>query len=223
MRIVVCTAWLGSADTLVSPCVRNPHVQHICMTDGTPVPAGWLPHHVAKTDRPRWLARWAKTNLVWLPPHDVSIWMDASFELLVDPATIVRAAAGTMAPIVGFVHPDRRRITEEAEAIIRCGQAPVAAVRHQIATYVGAGFDAAGNPQRVLTSTGLLVRWNSPDVQGFNAAWWHELETHTLRDQLSIDYCAWRRRVPIGHLPGHYRHNAFVRYDHTAHRRGRVA
>jgi hypothetical protein len=222
MRIVVYTAWFGTADALKPPRIVNPWVRYICMTDRKDHPSGWEIHQIKATDRPRWLARWAKTHRSWLPPCDVTIWMDASFELLVDPVPLVREAMATNAPIVGFLHPDRKRISEEAEAIIRFGLAPADAVRHQVATYQAAGFDKA-TPQWRLTTTGLLVRWCSPDVDRFNRDWWHEIQTHTVRDQLSIDYCAWRRRLPIGYLPGHYRDNPFVRYDHAAHRRGRVA
>jgi len=223
MRLVVCTAWFGTADTLKPPRVANPHVAYVCMTDRHETIPGWSMHRVERTERPRWLARWSKTNLAWLPPHDVSICMDASFELLVDPVALVRVAAETQAPIVGLVHPDRMCISQEAEAIVRFELAPADAVRRQIATYQAAGFDSYGSPQTRLTTTGLLVRWASPDVAAFNAAWWAEQQAHTLRDQLSIDYCAWRRRLPIGYLPGHYRSNAFVRYDHRSHRRGRLA
>lgn len=222
-RIVVCTAWLGAADTLRSPRVINPDVRYRCFTDRADQIVGWDRHQVTKTGLPRRLARWAKTHALWLPPHDVSIWIDASFELLVDPVEIVAAAALTGAQVVGFAHPDRRRISEEAAAIIRWNLAPEASVTRQVAAYHAAGFDRPENPQTVLTTTGLLVRWSSPAVMRLNEAWWHEQERHTLRDQLSLDFCAHRCGVPIGYLPGHYRSNAFVRYDGVSHRRGRVA
>lgn len=223
MRLTVFTAWFGTADRLKPPKVLNPQVQYLCMTDRPDQVPGWRMHRVQTTDRPRWLARWAKTNLLWIGPHDVSIWMDASFALLVDPIVLVTAAAQTQAPIVAFRHPDRRRISDEAEAVLKWNMAPAVAVRHQIAAYHAAGFDGPSTAQCTLTSTGLLVRWNSPDVELFNEAWWREIQRYTLRDQLSVDYCAWRARLPIGYLPGSYRDNPFVRYDHQAHRTGRVA
>lgn len=222
-RVVVYTAWFGSADTLKPPRVINPRVRYVCITDRADQVAGWDFHRVPKTERPRWLARWAKTNLTWLGPHEISIWLDASFELLVDPAQMVTVAALTNAPIVGFVHPDRRRITEEATAIIRFNLAPAVTVHHQIACYQAAGFDTPVAPQQRLTTTGVLVRWNSPDVTRFNDRWWSEIQRHTLRDQLSVDFCAYACRLPIGYLPGDYRGNAFVKYDHRSHRQGRVA
>jgi hypothetical protein len=223
MKIVVCTAWFGKADALKPPRVPNPRVPMLCLTDRSDQVRGWRMHKTVRTDRPRWLARWAKTNFEWVPPAHVVIWMDASFELLVDPVELVRAAAATNAPVVALRHPDRSRISDEAEAIIRAAQAPAPAVRAQLETYQAAGFDTPANPQRLLSSTGLLVSWMSPDVRRFFAAWWQEITTHTLRDQLSFDYTAWKERIPIGYLPGHYRHNPFARYDHTTHRLGRIA
>lgn len=223
MKIVVFTAWFGAADQLQPPAVMNPAVRYVCMTDRTDPVAGWERHQLQPTERPRWLARWAKWNLEWLPPSTVSIWIDASFQLLVDPVALVRAAAATTAPIAAFPHPDRTRISEEADAIIRFGLAPAAAVKRQLATYQAAGFDTPTRPQSLLTTTGVLVRWTSPDVARFNAACWEELRTHTLRDQLCVDFCARRLVLPIGYLPGHYRENRFVRYDPRTHRAGRVS
>ena len=221
MRIVVFSALFGGNDVLKSPRIINPKVRYVCMTDRADTVKGWDLHRLQQTERPRWLARWAKTQLLWLGPHDVSIWLDASFELLVDPVAIVAAAAVTNAPIVGFLHPDRSRIVDEAKAIIRWQLAPAVAVKQQLATYQAAGFDTAATPQRQLTTTGVLVRWASPDVTRFNDAWWREIQRHTLRDQLSVDFCAYACQLPVGYLPGHYRANPFVRYDHTTHRRKR--
>lgn len=222
-RIVVFSALFGANDVLKPPRVINPHVRYVCMTDRADQVRGWNFHRVQHTERPRYLARFAKTQPLWIGPHDISIWLDASFELLVDPVAIVAAAALTNAPIVGFPHPDRSRIVEEAAAIIRLEKAPAVAVKQQIASYQAAGFDTVTHPQRQLTTTGVLVRWNSPDVTRFNDAWWSEIQRHTLRDQLSVDFCAYACRLPIGYLPGHYRSNPFTRYDHSTHRQRKAS
>lgn len=218
MNIVVATALIGPADALAPSTFPG---RYVCYTD-RPV-QGWEclspPGGYA-----RLAARRAKMILLDdFPEAEWSIWIDASFDLLVDPHVIVAAAEATGCDVAAFRHPDRHRIKEEAREIIRGGMAPFDLVNRQIAAYHSDGFDTDVVPQAALTTTGLLVRRHTRQVAEFTAQWLHEIETHTLRDQLSVDYAAWRTGVRIGYLPGHYRENQFVVYNRQRHRKGRVA
>lgn len=224
MRIVVYTALLGIADALVSPPPAGPNVRYVCVTDRPDIPAGWEPRRVETGGNPRRAARRAKIASDSLfSGADVTIWADASFDFLISPERIASEAAVLERPIVALAHPDRHRIKDEAIEVIRHGLAPAADVNRQVETYRGRGFDTDTIPQRVLTTTGLLVRFRSPQVQAFNVLWQEQLDRFTLRDQLSIDYCAWCLELRIGYLPGHYRANRFVHYNRHRHRARRVA
>lgn len=221
--INVVTAWIGAADTLKPPTFTGDHVRYLCVTDREADVHGWDIVR-ARSEHPRRQARAAKTEIDDIGPSaEVTIWMDASFELLVDPQAIVEAAALTGAPIVGFAHPDRQRIRDEADAIIKARLAPTLDVIRQVSAYRAAGFDTDDVPQQALTTTGLLVRWRTPAVAAFNRFWGMQFDAFTLRDQLSVDFCARAATVPIGYLPGHYRDNVFARYDREAHRARRTA
>lgn len=225
MEIVVFTALIGSADVLHQPAVVNPRVRYVCLTDQPARATGvWEARDWSwfKYDDPRRAARIAKIgDGEWFPDADVTIWIDASFELLVDPETL--AFSHPEGLVTGFAHPDRCRVSDEALAVILAGLAPAQKVHAQIDDYCRQGFDSAARPQQSLTTTGLLVRWQTPLVQRFNRLWQAEVAKHTLRDQLSVDYCAWKTGITIRHLPGHYRENVFAKYHRETHRQGRSA
>lgn len=199
-----------------------PGTRFVCYTDRDVV--GWDLRPAPSARTPRHAARRAKMALLDdFPDEQWSIWVDASFDLLADPRQIMLAAALTGCDVAAMRHPDRDRIRDEAREIVRLGLASKDRVERQIEAYRLAGFDTDEHPQAALTSTGLLVRRHTPAARAFTQRWREEIERHTLRDQLSVDYAAWRSGVTIGYLPGNYRANPFVRYQRERHRQGRIA
>lgn len=220
MKIVVVTALIGDSESPPPLGPIEPNVRYVCVTDRD-VP-GWerLP---PPDDSPRRAARRVKTSVCErFPSADASIWVDASFTLTATPSGIVAAAKATGKQIVGMRHPDRNRIRDEADVIVKIGLAQELAVRQQLATYQSMGFDTDENPQKCLTTTGLLIRFHNFHVTKFNAAWWEEIDRFTPRDQLSIDFVAKKCGMEIGYLPGNYRDNAFAHYDRRRHIERRV-
>jgi hypothetical protein len=95
-------------------------------------------------------------------------------------------------------------------------------VNRQIRAYQDEGFDTDAEPQRVITTGGLLVRMPSLSVRDFNRLWLEQIHRYTMRDQLSIDYCAWKLGLRIGHLQGVYTANPYALYQRSRHARRRV-
>ena len=141
---------------------------------------------------------------VTFPDADATLWLDAAFELLVAPEDVLRLATHD---VMGFRHPDRQRITQEAPAIVRAGKGRESDVMAQLAAYQADGWDTPENPQRYITNGGFLLRKHTDAVKRFNDIWHREVQTRCLRDQMSIDYCAHKVGVQIGHFGGHVRSN----------------
>lgn len=219
--IIVASALIGPTES-IGPAPPAPQgVRFVCYTDRRDL-NGWQPLP-APAGHPRLAARRAKMRVLDdFPGHEFSIWVDASFDLLCDPRALVREAVATGCDVVGLRHPDRRRIRDEAREVIRLGLAPKDLVTRQLEAYQLAGFDCDDAPRTVITTTGLMVRRHTQAVQAFTHRWHDELEQWTIRDQLSVDYAAWRTGVAIGYLPGHYRDNRFALYNRVRHRERRV-
>lgn len=146
-------------------------------------------------------------------PGDITawLWIDANFVLKIDPWEIY---AKHPEPIVNFEHRDRKRIKDEAEEIIRLGKALPATTRRQLAAYQAEGFDTDDNPMTSLSNNGVLFRRNTPEVRKFNRLLLKQLRTYTLRDQMAVDYCAWKLGIRIGKFPGNFKNNHIADYHH---------
>jgi hypothetical protein len=97
---------------------------------------------------------------------------------------------------------------DDPEALLQQLADP-ALIRHQLAEYRAAGFDTDLRPQTEASKTGALLRRHTPDVVVFNEAWATELRRFTYRDQMSIDYAAWRLGMTIRRWPGRVRDNPY--------------
>lgn len=208
MRLIVYTSVLGATDPLHEPrCASD--AEFVCFTDQPIESDRWSVVRMPVQAAPSRATRILKCNPQLLfPEADAWLWIDAAFELLQPPERIVAAST---AGIVGMRHPDRRRIVDECEAIIKAGKGLAAPTRAQLAAYQAEGWDTDADPQDGITNGGFLLRRNIGAVRHFNRLWDAEVQDRTLRDQMSIDYCAWRAGVAIEHLPGHVRKNAWAR------------
>jgi hypothetical protein len=138
-----------------------------------------------------------------------SLWIDANFTLLIDPESLRQHGE-----FVNFSHADRTRITDEAEEIIRIGKAKEGATRAQLAAYKSQGFDTDENPQRQLSCNGVVLRRHTEAVKAVNEAWAAEMERHTLRDQMSLDFVCWKHGMQLSKWPGTHRDNPYFRFKH---------
>lgn len=208
MRLIVYTAVLGKTDPLHEPrCASD--AEFVCFTDQPIESDRWTIVRMREQATPSRATRVLKCNPDLLfPDADAWLWLDAAFTLLVAPE---RIAAATQAEMAGMRHPDRVRIADECEAIIKARKGLAAPTRAQLAAYQAEGWDTDESPQDGITNGGFLLRRNSEAVRRFNRLWDAEVQGRTLRDQMSIDYCAWRAGVEIEHLPGHVRRNEWAR------------
>jgi len=158
-------------------------------------------------DDHRLSARYVKTH-TYAHESDVTVWMDSRFRLTAPVSQIVRDALSTGALVVAMRHPDRDNIRDEADAIHARGLMTRESLDAQLDRYGDFG-------QTDLTATGLMVRVNTPSVRRFCRLWWHEIRTHGIRDQMSVDYCAHVAGLRIGYLPGSYRDNPYAVWSKT--------
>ncbi len=219
--IVVCTAAIGpGADPLHAPTVIAPGVRYYCAIEhGRRLPAmlHWQPISIPLlAGDPVLTARQFKIRLHTTvqriaPTCTAYLWIDAAYELQIDPAVVLtQAGHGDLAVLV---HPHRSSIVDEAQAIASRRKPPFIAadiLQPQVARYLADRY-----PDRSLSTTGLLIRRNDARTAAFNERWWTELTTygHT-RDQMSFDYAAWKTGMTITYLTGHYRANPYAFWHH---------
>ena len=145
----------------------------------------------------------------YLPNYEYSLYVDSSLQFLTSPETIFSLYATPDRPsLQAFAHP-RNCTYEEAEAVIRLGFDAEVRVREQMDFYEAAGFPRQAG---LITGTMLLRRHNEPDLIRLSEAWFEQILRFSRRDQLSLDFVAWRNHFTYGHLPGSIDDNLFVNW-----------
>lgn len=208
MNFVVYSTIFGDTDPLREPKCPGT-TRFVLFTDQNVQSKHWEIIRVPVSETPKRLCRqYKQPSHEVFPDADATLWIDAQLELLVDPRSLLAQFPGEL---TGFRHHKRNRIKDEAEAIIRAGKGKPDAIRAQLAAYQADGWDTYKRPQRAITNGGFLLRRHTETVRRFNALWHHEVQTRTLRDQMSLDYCAAKVGLRITHVPGNFSVNPFVR------------
>ena len=209
-EITVYTTVLGATDPLYEPAVDWPG-RMICYTDQPGLTsARWELLRLPPQAAPARMARRLKALSHVYTDTPWSLWLDACFTLQADPTRLARHGDW-----VRFRHPDNAHLAAEAAAILRAQKAPAEQIKAQLATYQAAGFTPA--VQREQSACGVIMRQHTPATIALNEAWDAEIQGRSLRDQMSLDYCAWKLGQPLAAWPGHHRANPYFRFHH--HRR----
>lgn len=208
MKIVVFTASIGDTDALRDPDFKNDGVDYVAYVDRRHDATVWH-QELVKAESPAHEARRYKLLADGTVRYDFSLWVDAAYTLRVDPRIFLPDLMRY--DVLVLEHPFCDNIEEEATSIIRGNLAPHDAIRAQLDAYHAEGFDIA---QRTHSSSGFLVRNASERTRHFNALWWEEFNRwgHT-RDQMSMDYCAWRSGIRLGYLEGEYKDNPYATWS----------
>lgn len=199
VKLVVYTCVFGNTDPLRDPA-RPGDTRFVCFTDQPVQSKVWEIVQLPTQAAPKRACRAYKqpSHLIF-PEAEATLWADAQNVLKADPLEILSLFPGEF---TAFKHHKRRRIKDECEAIIRAGKAKPEAVRAQLAAYQADGWDTSAKPQKAITNGGFMLRRHTDRVKRFNEMWHEEVQSRTLRDQMSLDYCAAKVGLKIEHFPG---------------------
>lgn len=197
--MIVYSCIFGKTDPLTEP-VNPGSTRFVMFTDQNIRSRHWEIVRVPETDTPKRLCRtYKQLSHVTFPDAEVTLWLDAQMQLLVDPAELLKRFPGDF---TGFKHHKRSRIRDEAPAIVLAGKGKPEGIYAQLRAYHADGWDTDANPQRAITNGGFMLRRHTDTVRRFNELWNHEVQTRTLRDQMSLDYCAAKVGLRIDYVPG---------------------
>jgi hypothetical protein len=150
---------------------------------------------------------------VFLPDHEITVWMDGSVEMRHPGVDALVDRHLLESGLATFRHADRDCLYQEAASCIEQRKDDPAVIAAQVTSYRQAGYpDNAG-----LVETAVLLRRSlEPEVVAFDEAWWAELRDHSRRDQLSFNYVAWKRSFRYATMPGTvYDNDDFLIYFHA--------
>jgi GT2 family glycosyltransferase len=210
---IVYTAITGQRDTLKEPMFVPPGWRFVCFSDDTnlqsPIWEIWPLAWTSPDGDPRRTARWHKINTHKLFSDDpISIWTDASVRVTTDWRGLLWHLGSF--GMTSYKHYQRDCLYAEAQECIRLGLDEPNLILQQVTGYRKDGYPEHNG---LLETTILLRRHLVPEMVRFAELWWGELSRGSKRDQISVNYVAWRLGLQYGIVQDTLRSSAwFVRH-----------
>lgn len=214
-RIAVYTAVFGGYEGLI-PQPPFDGVDYICFADSPVRSRSWEVRVVEPDleDSTRNARKYKLLPHKYLPDYDISVWIDANYLIVGDIRKLVdsKLAEANMAV---FDHAQTRSdprncVYDEYQSMLDMGKQtgnykddPDAMTR-QIERYRQDGYPPGNG---LIFTAALLRRHNEPDVIRTMERWWGEISRGSRRDQLSLNYSAWRENLSYSIIEGDLRNN----------------
>ncbi|MGA1865742.1 MAG: glycosyltransferase domain-containing protein [bacterium] len=213
-NVVVYTAIIGGIDKLLPPLFSENSVRMVCFSDKKMHNSyGWeLFPAETPFDSPRMNAKRYKILAHEIfPDADYSIWLDGTFQMALPPReAIMRWLASE--DIAMMSHPERTCIYQEAEVCAKMKKDDPRVLERQVKKYREEGY-----PENFgLVANGVVLRRHTRKISKLNQAWWEEIKNHSIRDQVSFNYVAWKLGINYSLIPGECWNNPIFPYTrHT--------
>lgn len=192
-RVVVYTALTGGYERLLPYEHLDPAYDYVAFTDTSVKDCGfwdvrpidyWHPEPVR-------VARYVKTHPhKYFPEYEYAVWVDANVVVRGELSRYVERAMQQPSFVFGGIpHPVRQCIYEEVDAVVHAGKDSSGRAERQAALYRQEGYPKRNG----LIETNLMaVNLRHPASRRVMAGWWREIDRHSHRDQLSLNYVLWK-------------------------------
>lgn len=227
---VIYTAIFGGKDELHEPLVKPNGFDFVCFTDNPELQSSVWDVRVVEPmfQDPVRNARYHKilAHKV-LPEYDQSVWIDGNMIVRGDLNIWVHTYL-TSHDFVTFDHSKQKRrlfgflwirdkklarncIYDEFESLVLKTEEgrymdDIDTMKEQISRYRSEGYPTHNG----LAVTMILFRNHHKEkVIRLMEAWWQEIQNGSRRDQLSLNYVAWKQNYSLAYIPGDPRYNKF--------------
>ena len=205
---VIYSAVFGDYDNIITPKCVYKNTDYVLFTDCADtkrIPDPWRAVHVDWFDtvdvkyRNRRAARHFKAlPHLYMPQHVVSIWMDMTHDVVMDPRDIEEKFLSNT-DIALFRHELRNCVYDEGLVVMQHGLDHIHRVRLQLQWYKVIGYP----PGRGLWETPGVARRNTNVIVKVNNTWWEMMCRFSSRDQISLPYVLDKYDVSPRVLPGY--------------------
>lgn len=204
---VIYSAVFGDYDNIIAPKHIHKNTDYVLFTDcvdSESIPEPW---HVVFVDwldtvdvqyRNRRSARHFKAlPHVYMPHHVVSVWMDMTHDVVMNPHTIEKEFL-LDSDIALFKHELRDCVYAEGQAVVHYKMDHAQRVKSQLDYYKTARYPSRNG----LWETPGVVRRNTTLISKVNNLWWEMMCRYSSRDQISLPYILDKHKVKPHVLPG---------------------
>jgi O-antigen biosynthesis protein len=180
----------------------------VCVTDNPELSAdGWTTLFVPRNDNPRLSAKHPKMLPFDFVDADVSVWLDASAQVVNTGFRDWCADVVDGHDLVAWSHPeDRSCLYQEADYCWSWPKYRHMPLREQVAHYRSDGMPALFG----LWACGTMVWANTQGARDFGRAWLDENVRWSTQDQVSFAYLLWKRAPKFAEFPAHEFQNSYL-------------
>jgi hypothetical protein len=143
-------------------------------------------------------AKWYKMHPHLLFPGENTVWCDS---LYMPNRKSPVSTSNLDVDVIAYEHGPRSCLFEEAQFCLDRGVGVASDIERQIAAYRKRGM-----PEGFGLFEGNVI-YRKPEARQFNEFWWDQINTYSIRDQISMPYVLWRHNISFLGLP----HGAKVR------------
>jgi GT2 family glycosyltransferase len=199
-RIAVYTAIVNNYDILKIPEHPAPEIDYYCFSN-TPQPTYGiytiLPIDYFGDDATR-TARFIKTHPhLYFSDYDLVLWIDANIVVQTNIMSFIQKFLASNLLIASVRHPLRKSIQEEAQECIALAKDAHPVIQQQMAQYQAEGYQQT---MPLIETNLLMIKLQDKRSQQFLESWWMEIEKHSKRDQLSVNYALDKHQLQVYHL-----------------------
>jgi hypothetical protein len=210
-RYVVYTAIINNFDELLDPVIVSSDIDYICFTDNKNLHSKvWEIIYISfKYKTHRRLAKIFKVlPHLFFHNYDLSIWVDASVDIRGDLSDFINNFT-IGEKITCFKHARRNCLYSEADVCIIKKYDDIALIKQQVLKYKKNNYPILNG----LIWGAILIRdHNDLNIINGMEEWWHEIENHSVRDQISFNYVIWKQNIKLNYLPISMLDNPFFAY-----------
>ncbi|AKL95227.1 glycosyltransferase [Clostridium aceticum] len=216
-KIAVYTAITGKYEKLKEPRFVSKKCDYICFTDDKSMKSNiWEirkiknpSDHLIKTAR-----RYKILPHLYLPDYEYSIWVDGSMLIIGDLNKLLKKELDNE-KMAFFKHPTRDCLYDEARVCSRKKDNPKI-ISKQIERYKLAGYK---KNQGLIASGVIMRKHNEAEVKKLMKAWWNEVASFSIRDQISFNYVAWKNKASYKIIQKNIFHNEYFTRTVTGRKR----
>lgn len=215
-KIIVYTCNFGDYESVKEPILIDEKVRYILFTDKPDLTSiNWEVILVdAQGLNARRSSRLAKIlSHRYLPPHDISIYIDSSLELYVSNFSQMLKECLGSDEIALYHHYCRNCVYDEIEFVKNSADRRLE--NPSECSIVEKKYRDIGYPKKAgLYENALIIRKNSHTIENLNELWWKMFSMGPERDQFTLMYCLFKlsispNKITVG---DQFRKNPFVRF-----------
>lgn len=209
---VIYTAITGNYDNLITPAFVSEDFDYVCFTDNPKLKSDvWKIIHIKnpELDTIRQARHVKILPHLYLSNYQYSIWMDANITIVRDIGKFLIAKL-QKSSIALYRHSDGRNcIYKEGYACIKLKKDDPQIIQTQMEKYQKLNYPKHNG----LVSSGIIFRrHHDPQIIKLMEDWWYEVFNHSVRDQLSFNYVAYKNNIPFTVIHDYIRNNRYFKW-----------